>query len=631
MASACTGSAPESSASRPRFEAINCPIEVSTAILLEHRCGFLTVPEDRSKPAGRTIEVFAVVVEPPGQDAPPDPLFSLGGELGEVLDYGGIVGVAERVHRRLVLMEPRGTLRSEPSLVCPEVETAERDLLAMATTDPDYDATFLTAVSACYERLVGEGVDPSAYNVSEIAADAEDLRRALEVDEWNVTAIGDTSLVALELMRRFPQHLRSVILDSPVLPPDGGFATAADSTTQAVEEVDAACRAQSTCAANFPDVVGALDEAIAQLDERPVRFTTTGDPDAPAEIVIDGGMLVRLLRWYAAGVGGAWNAEVVPAMVFDALHGRYFATFDLSSNHVTCVGYHAHCGVGAWTQGLYYSVHCHDHTSAVPPEMSDGDPVSEALSHPYGELCRAWPVGGAEPRLEVVQSDVPTLMLYGSMDPLVSASSVEQTALGLSRSFVVSVPGEDSNVFSAHCPRHVRDLWIDDPVEAPDTTCLDEMSPPVFIAPLEHDGRGGAAIPDGTFRTTVVPEDGPGFGLDEASAAGFSGTLTLSLDDGRFQMDDPYDVPAGPTPRRDRWVGVYRDDGRAVTFVVDRPFIFSGLAWTNAWKVRDDSMLLDSTRMSSREDAHFFGDPGYLAVFSMWMESHPWRRVEPAR
>ena len=72
-------------------------------------------------------------------------------------------------------------------------------------------------MTACH-RLVSEGVDLSAYNLAEMAADVEDLRIALGVDRWNLGTGVTWSTVLFEVMRRYPEHLRTVILDSPDVP-----------------------------------------------------------------------------------------------------------------------------------------------------------------------------------------------------------------------------------------------------------------------------------------------------------------------------------------------------------------------------------------------------------------------------
>jgi hypothetical protein len=170
------------------------------------------------------------------------------------------------------------------------------------------------------------------------------------------------------------------------------------------------------------------------------------------------------------------------------------------------------------------------------------------------------------------------------------------------------------------CGREIQSAWIEDPLQPPDTGCLQSLSPPAFIAPIGHGELGEIPpIPDGTYRVKITRADGLAAGLGEATS--FTGVLGLTLDHGRFRFH------WSNSPRQDQ-VGVYRGVGHEVTFIVDEPFVFAGLAWTVRWRATNHGILLSGTEMRSREDARFFASPAYLAVIGMWMESHPWRLVD---
>jgi len=65
---------------------------------------------------------------------------------------------------------------------------------------------------------VAQGIDPSSFDLKAMAADVEDLRLALDIQTWNLATYGNTSRVALEVMREFPQHVRAAYFDSPQFP-----------------------------------------------------------------------------------------------------------------------------------------------------------------------------------------------------------------------------------------------------------------------------------------------------------------------------------------------------------------------------------------------------------------------------
>jgi len=78
-------------------------------------------------------------------------------------------------------------------------------------------------------------------------------------------------------------------------------------------------------------------------------------------------------------------------------------------------------------------------------------------------------------------------------------------------------------------------------------------------------------------------------------------------------------------------VGRYDGESDDVTFVVDEPFLLSGMSWDVTWRATGDVLVFTATQMSSREDARFFSHPAFLGGITTWMESHPWRRISPAR
>jgi pimeloyl-ACP methyl ester carboxylesterase len=620
LAVTCTGN-PAPPAYETQLLDAPCPPEVSQVILTEHTCSYLVVPEDRSDPDAATVQVFVVRVMPLSGNAPPDPLVLLGEDLGVTLGYELIAPTVARVNRELIVVEPRGSARSRPSLTCPEVADAEWDLLSITMSDPAWNETFLSAAGECYDRLVGEGIDPSAYNLEEMAADVEDLRRAMGIEEWNLMTISQASRIALEVMDRYPDHVRSAILDSPEFPGDAGFGRADDATREAVAVMARYCEADPACAASFPDVADALDEAASRLEERPIRVQITLPDARPADAVIDGGSLVRFIRWQMARSRAVLAVADIPALIYDALQRRFGPTFQLESTDATCIGYNQPCFASQWTHGLVFSELCHDELPFAHPAAA-GPGFHEAFGdHPFVDLCRVWSVPPGDPP-RVTGSKIPTLVLVGQMDPDISQPVLEKAMAGLGRGFLVTFDGLGSNVLRGECGREIQKAWIEDPLQPPDTNCRQSLSPPPFIAPIGHGGLGKIPpIPEGTYRVEITTADGVGAGLGEA-AASWAGVLRLTLDQGRFRLHYRTD-----SPRQDE-VGVYRGAGHEVTFVVDEPFVFAGLSWTVRWRARNRGIVLAGTDMRSREDALFFRDPGYLAVVGMWMESHPWRLVD---
>ena len=84
------------------------------------------------------------------------------------------------------------------------------------------------ALAACADELRAVA-DLDAYHTAAIAADVEDLRRALGYEELNLWGTSYGTWVALAAMRDHPEGIRSVILDAPLPPEADIYVDAPDS------------------------------------------------------------------------------------------------------------------------------------------------------------------------------------------------------------------------------------------------------------------------------------------------------------------------------------------------------------------------------------------------------------------
>jgi pimeloyl-ACP methyl ester carboxylesterase len=487
---ACTGASGNNDRSeragfQPTYESVDCPEDVLPTITDFRSCGYVTVREDRGKAPGQTIRLFVIHVEPPDADPAVDPFLTLGADLGWQPYYDGIAPIAQRVHREVFILDARGVGHSEPNLSCPEVDALRRSAPGVSTGDPHLLPTFLDAVTACHDRLVTDGVDLSAYNLAEMAADIEDVRIALGVDRWNLGTGGTWSTVVFELIRSYPNHLRAVILDSPDVPGVDLFSEAIVGTRYAMRELSAACRSVSNCRRAFPDLDRILREDLLELGQAPARIQST-----KGELTILDSTVVRFLRQLlATGAEDFGSVAPLPSIIdslrADVTHrgGIVARAIKDPSQPVLSLGY---AGPGVrpadFSYGTFYSVLCHDELPFVDRralrELVRGEPwyVSAYVGSPYLDACERWDVGRAarDPH-ELVTSDVPTLIMIGRFDPFSPLPLVRQTAQGLTASWVVEIPSYGHRVLRLECPQAIRNGWIDDPTAPPDTSCISGM------------------------------------------------------------------------------------------------------------------------------------------------------------
>jgi pimeloyl-ACP methyl ester carboxylesterase len=492
LSASCTGSS--DTEFRPTFRGTPCPEDVTSVVLTPVTCGFLTVLEDRSEPAGGSIRLFVSRIQPPGGNPAPDPVLTLGIDLGDTPDYAGFAPGAQRYNRELILVDQRGTGHSEPTLACPEVDRLGERLVGARLSDAEARADLRSAVQACHGRLTGEGIDLSAYNLGVIAADLEDVRRGLGIQRWNISSYGSASRIALEVVRRFPERIRAMWFDTPQFPQVDELTLGITGTQYALSRIFADCAVDPACSRGFPDLSNALQEAVARLDEEPVTVTVADSPAAeaaghPIQAVVDGGAFLRALRAMVSNID-LGLAPRIPAIIYDALQGKVDLVAFLLSDAPLCVGYQPVCGDNPFFEGAFFSILCHDEVPFVAASKlaatAGGDPgFQEAyVATPYLDVCEVWDVGEAgSVTHQRVSSDIPMLIYVGEYDAYGPLSVAEQAVASLSGSFLIDAPNQGHNVLGTHdCYRNIRNVWIENPTSPPDTRCIEEIPPTTFAA-----------------------------------------------------------------------------------------------------------------------------------------------------
>lgn len=80
--------------------------------------------------------------------------------------------------------------------------------------------------------------------------------------------LGTFSRVAFEVMRREPDHVRSVVLDTPSLPQVDMFTEAIVGTRASLSVLSATCRADSRCDESYPDLESTMATAQWSVSRR---------------------------------------------------------------------------------------------------------------------------------------------------------------------------------------------------------------------------------------------------------------------------------------------------------------------------------------------------------------------------
>ncbi|HIC82106.1 MAG TPA: alpha/beta hydrolase [Kiloniellaceae bacterium] len=443
----------------------------------EIRCGFMVVKENRSDPDSRTIRLPVVIFGARSSMAQKEPILYLTG------GPGGSAYLSEqyqiegwRQERRLfpeghdlIVMGQRGTGLAEPDFRCEEFATPEVGLLAydMDTPPPDIRTLAIEAAAACAARLINEGVDLTAYNSRESAADIAELRQALDIEEWTLYGISYGTRLALSTLRYHPEGVRAVVLDSVFPPESNQTLDLAKHFDIALQQVFDDCAARPGCRNHYGDLRAAYAAAGAWLETNPPSYTLREIlGPIEAEFALEG----RRYR-YSPDDDADWIDQAIlfdkptlDELLFDALYSSdarlgiprllqqtaQKGTTILRERFRDYLLYTLSFGVNA---AVYLSHVCHDEAAFEAPEQvaaavaaagAQGHLIDRAWT---SYLCDHWPAGAADPIENTpVASAVPALLLAGERDPITPPSLAQAAAAHLPNGRAYALAGVSHGV-----------------------------------------------------------------------------------------------------------------------------------------------------------------------------------------
>src|ERR1700730_1257747 len=127
-------------------------------------CAVRVVPENRTKPGGRTLRLPVAIIPSETQPAAADPIvFLFGGPGGDAILNPPAAECVSFNNRDVILMSQRGTHSSQPSLTCPEVDQFFARRLGLVYDAPSTGDKYVKAVKTCHDRVAG-GADLAAFN-----------------------------------------------------------------------------------------------------------------------------------------------------------------------------------------------------------------------------------------------------------------------------------------------------------------------------------------------------------------------------------------------------------------------------------------------------------------------------------
>ena len=441
------------------------------------RCAIVAVQEDYTNKdsAGKTINIHVAVLPALARNPEPNPVYFFAGGPGQAAsDIGGLVSALGdlRKSRDIVLVDQRGTGKSK-TLTC-DAAAADPNADPLKEAFSNSDGAIQRDWAKCIATLKGRA---ATHRTDDYIDDLEQVRKALGHDQINIWGGSYGSRVALRYMKRYPQNIRVAVLDG-VAPtslhlPDDALAT----SEAELRSTLAACAASAGCAKAYPNILATFDTLLSELRAKP-RTVNFAHPASgqPITGVVSDRALVTLI-WPMLYMPEA--SRMVPSLIAQAAVGNFAplaATMSATS-----------IGEGDIAIAQRFAVMCAEDMLNRTPMPT---PRFQALNDLFYGFCRGFPHGKVAPEFfEPTTSDIPTLLLSGTQDPVTPPSQGTLAAKTLPNSKHVVVAGVGHITSPQPCVRRIITKFIEagniaaavDPCEAE----LKLPRPLFYTSPLE--------------------------------------------------------------------------------------------------------------------------------------------------
>lgn len=432
-------------------------------------CSPFRVPENRADADGRKLDLnFALI--PSRQAANDDFIVFLAGGPGQSAvdtwpQMAAALGPASK-RRHVLLLDQRGTGASNP-LKCKLGK--DEDVLTF-----DLERT-KTSTRQCLDEI-STYADARFYTTTDAVEDLEALRQALGAPKFDLVGVSYGTRVAQQYLKRHPQGVRSIVLDS-VAPNElvlgAEFARNLDA---ALKAQFADCAKLPACAKAFPDPYADLTRLRSALSEAP-RKVRYSDPVTFKEETetLNAESMIGLVRMFAYSPE---TAALIPNTIKESLAGNDAPL--LGQVGILSQGIEALVG-----SGMQLSVICAEDADRIKADPADADTLlGNHMIEQLAAQCAIWPQRTRPADFnEPVTGNTPILVLEGELDPVTPPRYGEQVMQHLDNAKLIVAKGQGHNIIGRGCiPKLVSKFMDTLDAKALDTTCVDELGPlPHFI------------------------------------------------------------------------------------------------------------------------------------------------------
>jgi len=461
--------APERKLGRIAFRP--CTLTPPIGASVEAQCGTFAVAENPALPNGRRIALnIAWLPSDDSGDHLPDPVFMIAGGPGQsstdsfapfMPAFGEL-----RKHRDIVLVDQRGTGKSNP-LQCKFDEEGDK---AKGDDGAEASAEAMTAATIQCRDQLSKKADLRFYTTTDGIRDLDAVRQAIGAPKINLMGVSYGTRVAQQYAMRYPEHTRTIVLDS--VAPNAIYLgnDFARNLETALDLQFGRCAKTPGCTKTLGNPRERLDTLMAKLrNDAPLVHYRDANTGQMHEEHLRPAHVAGLTRMYAYA---PLASSILPLLLHEASEGRYEQLMSLSKMLGGTLA-------DNMMYGMQLSVVCSEDAAGLRVDAAMSSSIlGNSLVDLMQAQCAVWPKGAVPRDFHApLATKVPALVLAGELDPVTPPAYAAQVVKSLPNGRMLVLRGQGHNVIGVGCMPKLFAQFLDTAdAKALDAKCLDSLA-----------------------------------------------------------------------------------------------------------------------------------------------------------
>ncbi|PCK31840.1 alpha/beta fold hydrolase [Pseudoalteromonas piscicida] len=427
------------------------------------QCGKISQPLSEGK-AEQKIDIHFMVIPAIKPLYPQEAVLAFAGGPGQsateiAANFESILKYA-RESRDIILVDQRGTGKSN-LLQCDIDELAQQFALDDSLVGLEF---YQDDARDCKNKL---DTDLSDYTTVAAAKDFDAVRAALGYSKLHLYGGSYGTRIALEYMRQFPQSVASAVLDG-LAPNNQSLMAIGGAIEGSLNALFEQCQADTHCAGAYPNLSRQWQSLLEQVDKTPITVPVKHPrTNQPLTMKLTKMKLFSAIRM---ALYSHTSRVLVPLAISEAAKGNVLPLVGLMAPSEEGMGL---------ALGMHQAIVCGEDwprlTASDKAKYSDNY-MGKMMIEGLDATCPIWDVKPVPPSYyEAVESDIPTLLLSGGLDPATPAKWAEVAMEKLSNATHLIAPTATHIVASQSCANKLIAKFYDEKAIGDfDTSCLDE-------------------------------------------------------------------------------------------------------------------------------------------------------------